>query len=164
MREDAIAVCEIYYTFTRDFTEEVEEKAHRYFHRLGKRDMDSIYLNAVNCFSKYEPDIDKTDNGALFYPDMKAYVRCGNLSPRKLFELMQQDGCERVIIFGSGLRQDKEQPWEEFHSFEMHAPKAYILEALNKMRDEQMQMVCLAMEKTGINDIIPDVSVWPTQE
>jgi hypothetical protein len=68
IREGAIAVGEVYYTFMRNFTEEVKDKAHKYYHRLKKRDIDTIFLNAVNHFSKHEPDIEKTDNGSLFYP------------------------------------------------------------------------------------------------
>jgi hypothetical protein len=67
-----------------------------------------------------------------------------------------------VIVFGSGLRQDKEQPWEEFHSFEMRASKSYILEELKKMQDEQQQAIYRAIEKAG-NNIIPAIS-WPPTE
>ena len=157
LREGAIAVGEVYYTFTDDFTDELKEKAQTYFYRLKKRAMDSIYLNAVNYFSQHEADIEKTDNGALFYPDIQAYVRCGDISPSKLLELMQKDGCERVIVFGNGLRQNKEQPWEEFHVFIMQAPKAYILERLEKLASEVAEAIYRAMEKAGINDVIPNV-------
>ena len=158
IREGAIAVDEVYYTFTRDFTEELKEKAQKYFYRLKrKRNMDSIYLNAVNYFSKHEADIEKTDNDALFYPDIKTYVRCGDLSPRKLLELMRKDGCERVIIFGNGLRQDEEQPWEEFHVFSMRVPKAYILERLEKLEEEVLEAIHLALNKAGSNNAIPDI-------
>ena len=125
--------------------------------------MDTIFLNAVNYFSRYDPDIEKTDNGSLFYPAINAYVRCGDLSPKKLFELMQKDGCERVMVFGNGLRMDKEYPWEEFHSFEMRAPKAYILEKLEQMWDEQMEVIRRAMEKAGANSIIPNIPFPPDE-
>jgi len=158
IREGAIAVGEVYYTFTYDFTEELKEKAQKYFYRLKrKRNMDSIYLNAVNYFSKYEVDIEKTDNDALFYPDLKAYVRCGDLSPQKLLELMKKDGCERVIIFGNGIYQDKEHPWEEFHSFVMQAPKTYILERLEKLEEEVLETIRIALNKAGSDDVIPSI-------
>jgi len=83
IREGAIIVSEVYYTFTDTFDEEIKEKAHKYFGRLRKRNMDSIFLNAVNYFSRHEPDIEKTDNGSLFYPSMNAYLRCGDLSRHK---------------------------------------------------------------------------------
>ena len=92
--EGAIAVGEVYYTFTRDISEDIQSRANKYFHRLRKREIDSIYLNAVNYFSRHEPDIEKTDNGALFYPSISAFVRCGNLSPQRLLELIQTDDCE----------------------------------------------------------------------
>jgi hypothetical protein len=155
--EGAIYVGEVYYTFTNDFTGELESRAKGYSHRLRKKNMDIIYLNAVNHFSKYEPDIEQTENGALFYPDINAYVRCGDLSPGKLFELMRKDGCERIIIFGSGVRQGKEQSWEAFHSFEMRAPKEYIAKMLENLQDERIQSYHRAMEKLKINDVIPDV-------
>lgn len=162
IRERAIVVGEYYYTFTHDFPRELENKAYNYFHRLRKRDMDSIYLNAVNYFSKFEPDIEKTDKSALFYPNINAYVRCGDLSPEKMFDLMKKDGCERVIIFGSGLRQDKDEPWEIFHSFEMNAPKEYIMEQLAKLQEEKTKTLFDAInrvEKNGMYDnIIPSVN------
>jgi hypothetical protein len=163
IREGAVYVGEVYYEFTHDFTEELKEKAYKYFHRLRKRDMDSIYLNAVSHFSKYVPDIEKTANGALFYLEINAYVRYGDLSPAKLLELMAMDGCERVIIFGNGLRQNKEQPWEEFHSFEMRAPKEYIMQRLNELRDEQSEAIYRALTKAGIDDIIPDIKFLPEE-
>jgi len=163
LREGAVSVGEVYYTFTNDFTEELKERAYNYFHRLRKRDMDSIYLNAVNHFSKYEPDIEKTANGALFYPEINAYVRCGDLSPSKLLDLMATDGCERVIIFGNGLRQNRDEPWEEFHSFEMRAPKDYILQRLKELQEETSEAIHRAITKAGINDVIPDVSYLPEE-
>jgi len=163
LREGAVCIGEVYYTFIRSFSEELKEKAYNYFHRLRKRDMDSIYLNAVNHFSKYEPDIDKTDNGALFYPEIHAYVRCGDLSPAKLLELLAADGCERVIIFGNGLRLNKDEPWEEFHSFELRAPKDYILQRLGELQDEISEAIRRAATKAGINDVIPKVS-FPEDE
>ena len=164
IREGAIVVWEVYYTFTYTVTDEIKEKAHKYFGRLRKRNMDSIFLNAVDYFSRHESDIEKAENGSLFYPSINAYVRCGDLSPKKLLKLMQKDGCERIIIFGSCLRQDKEQPWEVFHSFEMRAPKTYIIEKLEQMQEEIMQAIHRAMEKSGSNDIIPDVSFFTDEE
>ena len=162
IREKAVGVGEVYYTYTKDFTEELREKAYGYFHRLRKRDMDIIYLNAVNHFSKHEPDIEKTYNGALFYPAINAYVRCGNLSPEKMLELMRKDDCKRVIVFGSGLRLDKEHPWEAFHSFEMTAPKEYILQRIEELQEEKVQRLHEALKKSDadkvFNNIFPSVS------
>ena len=163
IRVGALAVSEVYYTFAFDFTKELEERAYQYFGRLKKRRMDSIYLNAVNYFSKYEPDIDKTLNGALFYPSINAYVRCGDLSPTKLFELLRQDGCKRVIVFGNGIWLDKEQPIEEFHSFEMRVPKSHILEGLEKMQKEKLQAIHHALNKIE-SDFIPVISFPPVDE
>ena len=157
IRERAIDVGEVYYIYKKDFTEELKNKAYNYFHRLRKRDMDSIYLNAVNHFSKHEPDIEKTCNGALFYPAINAYVRCGNLSPEKLLELMQKDDCKRVIVFGSDLRLDREQPWEAFHSFEMNAPKEYILQRIEELQEEKVQGLHEALEKSGANEVFKDI-------
>ena len=119
--------------------------------------MDGIFLNAVDYFSEHEADTEKTDNGALFYPAVKAYVRCGDLSPKNLFELLRKDGCERVIIFGNGLRQNSEEPWEEFHVFIMQAPKSYILERLNKMEEEVMEAIRAALNNAKSNNLIPNV-------
>jgi len=70
---------------------------------------------------------------------------------------MQKDGCERVIVFGDGLRHDKEEPWEEFHSFELQAPKTYLIEKLRQMQEKQMEAIYHAMEKAMPDNIMPDV-------
>jgi hypothetical protein len=162
--EKAIVVAEVYYTYTTDFTEELKNKAHDYFHRLRKRNIDNIYLNAVNFFSKHEPDVDKTDNGALFYSAINAYVRCGDLSPSKLLELLKKDDCDRIFVFGSTLWLDKDQPRQIFHSFEMRAPKKYILQRLDELQEERHKRYCEIMETTEINDVFPSVSIGEPDE
>jgi len=74
---------------------------------------------------------------------------------------MCKDDCQRVIVFGSGLRQDDDEPWKVFHSFELCAPKEYLLQRLDELQAERTQRYYAAMEKSGINEmfnrIIPPV-------
>lgn len=157
VQEGALAVGEITYTYRYDFDDVFERKAYEYSHRLRKRNLCYTYYNAVNYFSKYEPDIEKTDNGALYYPDINAYVRCGDLSPMKLLELFHHDGCKRVIVFGNGVEGCRDNPLETFHSFELVAPKEYLMKRLEDYQAELMDKYYDAINKLGINDIFPPV-------
>ena len=152
LHEKAVILKKVYYISVDNFTNKVKSRANEYFHRLLKRKMDDIYFNSVNCFSQYEPDIKETFNGAIFYPEIKTYVRCGDLSPGYLFELLQKDDCERVAIFAYSS-DNIEPPWDVFYLFEIRAAKAYILEKLDKMKKQKMR----EMEKiiNELNLVIP---------
>jgi len=136
LREKAIIIGEVYYTPHEKLTEETVKKANTYLLYLHKRQVDHNLYSVVNLFSEYEIDIFLTDRLALFYPHIQAYVRCGDLEPAKLFELMQKDCCKRVIIF-NGAQPDDNDPQEAFYSFEMQAPKTYILEKLAELQDKK---------------------------
>ena len=159
--ERAIVIGEVYYTPT-EITEDTRKKARNYLMYLHKREIDYNLLNMVNCFSENEIDMSLTDKFALYYPHIKAYVRCGDLEPEKIFEFLQRDCCERVIIFNDA-QPEANSLAEAFYSFEMNAPKAYILEKMAKLQEKKTEAFRLALEKIEIDNIIPDVKFLPPE-
>jgi hypothetical protein len=89
-------------------------------------------------------------------------VRCGDLSPEKLFEFLQRDGCERIIVF-SGAKPDESRPEEAFYSFEMQAPKSYILERLGELQEERLETYRRFMEQSRLDSIFPKVDFLPPE-
>ena len=163
LRERAIIIGEVYYTPQEELTEETIKKANKYLLYLHKRQVDHNLFNVVNFFSEYEIDISLTDRLALFFPHIQAYVRCGDLEPAKLFELLQKDCCKRVIIF-NGAQPDDGNPQEVCYSVEMQAPKTYILEKLAELQDEKNEALYNAMIKIHNAQNIPDVKFPPIEE
>jgi len=160
LREKAIVIGEVYYTPLDKVTDEVRKKANEYLDYLYKKNVDSDLLNIAGLYSKHEFEKPPSDRNALLFPHIKAYIRCGDLSPEKLFQLLQKDGCERVIVF-NGAQPDENSPEEAFYSFEMQAPKEYIIGKLAELQEERCQAYYRTMEK--VNDIIPDVVFTPLE-
>ena len=161
LREKAIVVGEVYYT-RAEITEEHIRKASEYLLYLHKREIDHNLLSIVNFFSNHEIDIPLTDRFALYYPHIKAYVRCGDLEPVKLFDLLRNDYCEKVIMF-NGATTDDGSEYEAFYSFELRMPKTYITEKLAKLQDEKTEMIFRTLEKIGNDRIIPDIKFPPSE-
>jgi hypothetical protein len=76
------------------------------------------------------------NRNALFFPHIKAFVRCGDLKPEKLFDFLKYDGCERVIVF-NGAKPDENSLLEAYYSFEMTVPKSHIIAELLYLQDER---------------------------
>lgn len=161
LRERAIVIGEVYYTPLEKITDEVREKAEEYLDYLYKKNADSDLLNIAGLYLNHEIEKPPSDRNALFFPHIKAYIRCGDLRPEKLFQLLQKDGCERVIVF-NGAQPDENSPEEAFYSFEMQAPKSYIIEQLAELQEERCQGFYDAVKK--YNDIIPNIVFPPLDE
>jgi hypothetical protein len=153
--EGAVAIGEVYYT-PEKFTEDISGKAQDYLHYLSKKQADYTLCTIAALFSKHEIDVPLTDRLALYFPKIEAYVRCGDFSPEKIFEYLKRDYCKRVIIV-NGAQPDDNSPEEAFYSFELRAPKEYIIERLSELNDKLAEEMREALEKAGINDIIPKV-------
>jgi hypothetical protein len=159
--EEAIAIYEIYYT-PEEFTEDTYAKARMYLRYLSKKEPDYNLCTVAAIFSKCDIDISLTDNLALYFPKIEAYVRCGDFSPGKIFGLLAKDGCKRVIIV-NGAQPDEDKPEETYYSFEMRAPKEYILGRLADLKNRKTEEMREAIEKSGMDDIIPKIK-YPPEE
>jgi hypothetical protein len=107
--------------------------------------LDTALLDMASIFSKHDIDISLSKNIALFYPHIEAYVRCGNLMPEKLFDLLAHEHCQRIIVFG-GTAFGADGTEEAFHSFEMRVPKAYVMERLEVFKQQQFEVLTDALQ------------------
>jgi len=157
LRAGAMFVAEIYY-IPCDINEDIRNKADEFLGYLSKRQVDGDLLNVAGRFLNHEIEIPPPSRHALYFPHINAYVRCGDLKPKKLLELLLMDGCERVLVFNSA-RPDEDSRYQAFYSFEMRAPKSYIIERMDELQEQVTQALFKAMERAGNNDIFPDVPV-----
>ena len=141
---------------------EISNKAQEYLHYLSKRQSDYSLCTVAALFSKHEIDIPLTDRLALYFPKIEAYVRCGDFSPEKILELLARDCCKRVIIV-NGAQPDDDSPEEAFYSFELRVPKEYLIKKLSELSEKLAEEMREALEKAGINDIIPKVKFLPEE-
>lgn len=146
LRKKALVVSEVYYMPLTKITDEIRKKANEYLDYLYKKNVDCDLFNVAGFFLNHEFEKPPSDRNALFFPHIKAYVRCGDLKPEKIFQFLQRDGCERVIVF-NGTQPDENCPEEAFYSFEMQAPKEYIIERLAGLEEERCHAYYQAMKK-----------------
>ena len=136
LRENSIIIKEMYYSAVFDLTEESIDKATKYLQYLHKKKDLNTIIESVQLLLEYEIDISLTNKLALYYPAIKAYVRCGDLDAKQFFEFLEQEHYERIIIF-NGLCPDNNNSNEEvFYLFEITASKEYILEKLKNFREK----------------------------
>ena len=95
------------YPLERDFSAEDHRKANELADLVGKRNTASI-LQAVRIYDKREPLKQRNEYNALYYPDLKAYVRFGILHPEKLLDMLNQDNTNAVILFRDCVDSDTE--------------------------------------------------------
>jgi len=95
---DAMYIREVYYTPSIEFSKEVKDKAKIYADYLNRRKIGFTFQECVKYFFNYEIEKSLSDRAALYYPDFKAFVRCGDIDPKQLFELLAKEHCDRVII------------------------------------------------------------------
>lgn len=81
------------------YSEETLRRARHYADILHKRDYGASLLYVAERFGENEPDYSMTANGALFFPDKKAYARTGGIKPEKLLELLEREASRMVLLF-----------------------------------------------------------------
>jgi len=155
--EGAVFIAEVCYTPIKDFPGDVRQRAEQCLYRLAKRDADYVLLNAANCFLRHELDLEKSDKMAVFYQGINSYVRCGDLEPVRLFEYLEKDYCESIVIF-SGFKPDADNTDEAFYVFGLRAPKEYVLRKLQEMRKRRFEQLADFMNKMEeANNIYPKI-------
>lgn len=82
-----------------EFTEDFRREANKTANLLQKRSVTHPLYNALLMLSEYAPDLQRTLHNALYYPELRAYLRCGDLSPETLFELLGTGDCDKIILF-----------------------------------------------------------------
>lgn len=131
-----IAVYKRAYT-QKEGTPEIRRRANELNMILRKRHISQTLLDIAGIFFSHEYDGRRTEYNSLFFPELKAYVRCGGLPPDRLLELLEQDGCEAVMLF-SDFRTDGE---DVFYAFMLAMPKEMFLDALGEVRERIMEVL-----------------------
>ena len=158
LQHNIIRVFECIYAHKYNFPEEFMRNANFIACVLRKRSVHNALYNALDIFSDYAPDLSQTENNALFYPDLKAFIRCGDLSPAKLFELFEKADCEKIILFQDACISGKESA---YYIFECTLPKQVLNDLLQKMRDKRLAQMfkhIAAINENIIPEPLPDES------
>ena len=111
---------------------------------MRKRHVSQTLIDIANIFTAYEYDAGRTAYNSLFFPELKAFVRCGGISPDKLFELLEQDGCDMVMLFPDAYGEDF------FYTFSLAMPREEFLRKLEEMQGNIAEAMRKANEKLGI--------------
>ena len=129
---------------------------------MNKRYVGRTLLDIAGIFLEYEYDARRTIYNSLFFPELKAYVRCGGLPPNRLLEFFAQDGCDMVLLF----HDEQSDEGYCFHVFTLAMPKELFLEDLDRMRERINSALHEAMRKMEEHDdrVIPPVIPWPDDE
>jgi len=159
-----VAVYKREYTPMTDASPEIRRRANELNMFMNKRNVSQMLLDIANIFFSHEYDGAKTIYNALFFPALKAYVRCGGLPPDRLLELLEQDGCEAVMLFPD-IRADAGDE-DIFYIFMLAMPKDMYLDTLGEMREQIAKTIYEAMRKMEEKKehITPPYSMWTETE
>ena len=150
-----IAVYERVYPLKREHSPETERRAWALREIMRKRDMSGSLYDIAELFPE-DFDAYKTVFNSAFFPEPGVYVRCGALSPDRLFELLEQDGCEGVALFPNYALSAEEGV---FYFFARIMPRDALLSEIQVLRDKRQAIAIEAMRRMhSANKVIPDVT------
>lgn len=140
----------------KDVSEEVWRSARMMSGLARKRDTyggDSI--NAAYIFREYEYDPPMSKHGALFYPELRAYLRCGGLVTERVLELLETEGCDSLIVLPAI---SNSYPNEEVYTLHRTIPRENLASAMDNIRTQRQEEMLEAMRNTNHRSIIPDAA------
>lgn len=126
-----IAVYKRVYTRRTDTSPEIRRRAEEINITMRKRYVTQPLLDIADIFSAYEHDGTRTVYNSLFLPELKAYIRCGGLPPDRLLEMLEQDGCDMVLLFPDAQSVDG----DFFYAFSRAMPREAFTDALADMNE-----------------------------
>ena len=145
-----IAVYEHTFPYKRDYTQEVRQRADLLGSLMRKRGVSEALLEMAELFPQ-EHDVKETYNKAVYFPELRAYVRCSGLSPEYLLELFERDGCDKVIVFPGWWLSDDES---EYYVFELVMPRETFLTVFEAMRNKRFERLSEAIRNLP-DSVIP---------
>ena len=143
------------YVPQEEISPEIRQRAEDYNVYMRKRDVRQPLLDIASLFYENEFDGSKTVFNSLFFPAMRAFVRCGSLTPEKLFEMLERDGCDRVLLF-SGEQYEGEYCC---HEFLRAMPRHDFMNALEAMRKRTLSAMHEAICRAEAQGIFPSLPV-----
>jgi len=153
-----IAVYKRIYNRRTDASPELRRRAGEISLFMHKEYAGQTLIDIADIFSAYEYDAGRTVYNSLFFPELKVYVRCGGLAPDKLFEFLEQDGCDTVMLFPDAYGEDF------FYAFVRVMPREDFLSALEEMRENILEAMHEALRKAEKNGSLPSFPVFPDVE
>jgi hypothetical protein len=159
LQHNVIKVFECIYEPKYNFPEEFMRNANLIACVLRKRNVHNALYNALDIFSNYAPDLSQTKNNALFFPDLKAFIRCGDLTPAKMFGLFEKADCKKIILFQDACISEKESA---YYIFECTIPNQVLNDLLQKMQDKRMALMLkhiAACNEDVIPKLLPDAGI-----
>lgn len=138
-----IAIYKRAYTKRTDTPPEIRRRAGEINHIIRKRYVTQTLLDIADIFSEYEYDGGRTVYNSLFLPELKAYIRCGGLPPDRLFEMLEQDGCDMVLLFPDAQFAEG----DFFHAFSRVMPREAFANALAEMNERILEAMHEASRK-----------------
>jgi hypothetical protein len=154
VRSDLLRIFECRYAPSYGPSTELRRKADQLAYLLHKRHVSQSLFDVLTLFAKHEPDPYRNEFNAMSYPDLKAYVRCGDLTPKNLFEMLGIEDCEKIFIFQDTSISENESA---YYMIECTLPRQKLFEILEEMRQEALLMAYKQMERSR-QDIIPPLS------
>lgn len=150
LQRGAVKIYECDCLYKTKFPKDFQREAHKIANILQKRSVTNPLYNALHMLSDYEPDLQRTLGNALYYPELRAYLRCGDLSPEKLFALLGAGECDRIILFHDTA--PAETPplpnMEPYYVIQSDIPGEKIAECLREAKTESLINAVRATEKS----------------
>ena len=145
-----IGIFEREFTLREDCTPEVRARAGELFDEMRKRSGGGM-MSEISRLFPHEFEHGRTLHNAPFYPTLKAYIRCGSLSPEWIFEMLEKEDCERIILFPDGVISTT----EGVHYFIVRSmPRSDFMEELQTMKDKRLSLIYEMLQGTN-HDVFP---------
>lgn len=144
-------------------TPEIRSRANDFNMFMNKRYVGQTLKDIAAIFFNQEYDARRTTYNCLFFPELKAFVRYDGLPPDRLLELLEQEGCEAVMLFSDGCVDNEE---DAFYSFTLAMPKDKFLNTLDELRGRISGAMHEAIREANekLRHIIPSPSEWTDSE
>lgn len=154
VRSDLLRIFECRYVPNYNPSTELRRKANQLAYLLHKRHVSQSLFDVLTLFAEHEPEPYRNEFNAMFYPDLKAYVRCGDLTPKNLFEILGIEDGEKIFLFKGTSVSEKENA---YYMIECTLPRQKLFEILGEIRQEVALRAYKHMERFR-QDIIPPLS------
>ncbi len=147
LAKEIIEVSEARYTPEQEHAQEVWRMAERLTHILHKRGLDASLLDMVELFG-VDAGFRPARHNTLYYPAQKAFIRCGDVQPAWLLELLENEDCASVFLFPSTQMYKKDTA---YYVFSLAIPKKQFIEIVEKYRVALFKKMSAAIQETGLD-------------
>ena len=118
----------------------------RLTHILHKRGLDASLLDMVELFG-VDAGFRPARHNTLYYPAQKAFIRCGDVQPAWLLELLENEDCASVFLFPSTQMYKKDTA---YYVFSLAIPKKQFIEIVEKYRVALIKKMSAAKQETAM--------------